>query len=89
MGKTKGNITATTIEKLMSDYNNKLTNRLQDGSITVTEISQMIGELMKNVQSEVMEETGCLLSSETKSNDNPECPKCGERLKKTKKPITR
>lgn len=73
------------VNEIMKELEEKIVQGLSEKSLTVTDISILIGEYTEKAKQKVLEDTSEILNTDVKPSDNTSCKECGKPLKKTKK----
>ncbi len=72
------------VNEIMKELEEKIVQGLSEKSLTVTDISMLIGEYTDKAKQKVLEDTSEILNTDVKPSDRTSCKECGKPLKKQK-----
>jgi len=72
------------VNEIMKELEDKIVQGLSEKSLTVTDISMLIGQYTEKATQKVLEDTSEILNTEVKPSDKTSCKECGKPLKKQK-----
>lgn len=73
------------VSEIMKELDEKIKKGLAEKSITVTDISRMIGEHIEKAKGKIVSDATEIIKNNTEVTLEEKCKDCGGKLKKTKK----